>query len=68
MWGTGSGGIRAALRKDRGDDKAGEYGNTAVGGPEKNEVGVARIQGVREVYHGISPPGVQGSNRKERSA
>ena len=41
--GTGSRGIRAALRKDRESDKAGGDGGTAMGDPEKREVGVAGI-------------------------
>ena len=64
-----TGGMHAALRKERGSDKASGDGSTATGDPHKREVGVAGIWGVREVvYHGISPLGVQGSSRKERSA
>ena len=36
--GTGVGGIRAALRKDRGICKAGGDGSTTVGDPERRKV------------------------------
>ena len=42
---SGSGGMRAALRKDKGSDEASGDGSTAaaIGGPEKREVGFERI-------------------------
>ena len=46
---TGSGRIRAALRKDRENNKACGGGNTVVGDLERRKVGVAGIYGVREV-------------------
>ena len=59
----------AALRKDNGSDKASGHGGIAMGDLERRGVGVARIKGAREVFrHGLSPPGVRGLRRKERSA
>ena len=36
---TGSGGMRAALRKEKGSDNASGDGSTAMGDPEKRELG-----------------------------
>ena len=44
--GTGSGGVGAALRKDRGKVKASGDESTAMGDLEKREVGVAGSQGL----------------------
>ena len=49
---AGSRGIRAALPKDRGSDKAGGDGNTAVGDQDRRKVGGAGIHGVREIEYG----------------
>ena len=65
--GTCSGPMRAALRKDKGSDKVSGGGSTAMGDQEETPLGVASIYGASEVYHGISPLGVQGSSKKERS-
>ena len=43
--GTGSGGMRAALRKDKGRDKASGDRSTAMGHPEKREMDVTIIKG-----------------------
>ena len=51
--GTGPGGIRAALRKDRGSDKADGGGITTVGDLERRNADIAGIYGVREVYYGM---------------
>ena len=65
---AGSGGIRAALRKNRGSDKAGGDGSTAVGDPEREKVGVACIHGLREMEYGRPPLGVKDIGREVRSA
>ena len=50
--GTETGGVCVALGENRGRNKAGKDGSPTVGDPERGEMGVAGVYGIREVEHG----------------
>ena len=66
--GTETGGVRAALGEDRGSNEAGGDRKTTMGDPERGEMGVTGVYGIREVEHGGSIMGFQSAGRKETRA
>ena len=62
--GTDTGGNRAVLGEDSGRNEANRDGSSTIGDPERGEMGVAGVYGLREVEYGRSILGASGKDRR----